>query len=154
MGLFSPFLSGGVDYENDSVVVTFEAGSRFSTNASIPIIPDSVPEGDEQFRATFELPGGYRDLTKGDPEEAVITIENVITGWTQSVCVVEVVLWPTVDPLHILLYCMYTVIQIRRTLRTYCMYLHTYTVQLAWYLEGHAKFVLLVRTTRYQYCIS
>ena len=55
------------------------AGSRFSTNASIPIIPDNVTERDEQFRATYELPGGYRNLDKGDPEEAVITIKD-LTG--------------------------------------------------------------------------
>ena len=85
MGLFSSFQPGGVDYENDSVVVTFKNGSRFSTNVSIPIIPDDVTDVDEQFKATFELPGGYRNLNKGDPEEAVITIEDV-TGWTQCVC--------------------------------------------------------------------
>ena len=88
-------------------MVTFEAGSRFSTNASIPIISDSENENDEQFRAKFELPSGYRNLNKGDPEEAVITIEDVVTGWAQSVCLV-ILMGPTVDPLHILLYCMYT----------------------------------------------
>ena len=67
---------GGDDYGSGSVVVTFENGSRFSTNASIPIIPDGVKERDEQFNATFELPGGYRNLRKGDPEEAVITIRD------------------------------------------------------------------------------
>ena len=61
-------------------MVTFKAGSRFSTNASIPIILDSENENAEQFRATFELPDGYRNLNKGEPEEAVITIENVFTG--------------------------------------------------------------------------
>ena len=101
-------------------MVTFEAGSRFSTNASIPIIPDSVPEGDEEFNATFELPGGYRNLNKGDPEEAVITIENVITGWVQSVCVV--VIWTILDLLHISVYCMYTVIQIQKNITHMCMY--------------------------------
>ena len=68
---------GGVDYGSGSVVVTFENGSSFCTCASIPIIPDRVKEDDEQFRATFELPGGYRNLNKGDPEEAVITIKDV-----------------------------------------------------------------------------
>ena len=59
-------------------MVTFPAGSRFSSYASIPIANDSVQdEGDERFRATFELPGGYRNLNKGDPEEANITIEDV-----------------------------------------------------------------------------
>ena len=77
LGQFSSFQPGGVDYGSGSVVVTFEAGSRLSTYASIPIIPDRVKERDEQFRATFELPGGYRNLNKGDPEEAVITIEDV-----------------------------------------------------------------------------
>ena len=80
-GIFSSFQPGGVDYGSGSIVVTFEAGSRFSTNASIPIISDSIPnEGDEQFKATFELPGGYRNLNKGDPDEADITIEDVVTG--------------------------------------------------------------------------
>ena len=51
-----------------------------SSCASIPIDPDDDVEGDEQFKATFELPGGYRDLTKGDPEEAVITIKDAVTG--------------------------------------------------------------------------
>ena len=77
MGLFSSFQPGGVDYGSGSVVVTFENGSRFCTCASIPIITDNVEEDDEQFRATFELPGGYRNLNKGDPEEAVITIKDV-----------------------------------------------------------------------------
>ena len=87
MGLFSPFQPGGVDYVNDSVVVTFENGSRFSTNASIPILldSDSDPEGDEQFKATFVQSGCYRNKIKGEPEEAVITIKDV-TGWTQCVC--------------------------------------------------------------------
>ena len=58
-------------------MVTFPAGSRFSSYANILIANDRVPEGDEQFNATFELPGGYRNLNKGDPEEAVITIEDV-----------------------------------------------------------------------------
>ena len=71
---------GGVGYRSGSVVVTFKAGSRFSTYARIPITPDSVAEDDEQFRATFELPGGYRNLNKGESEEAVITIKDVITG--------------------------------------------------------------------------
>ena len=77
MGLFSSFQPGGDDYGSGSVVVTFKAGSRFSTYASIPIIPDGVKERDEQFKAKFELPGGYRNLNKGDPEEANITIEDV-----------------------------------------------------------------------------
>ena len=77
MGLFSPFQPGGVDYVNDSVVVTFENGSRLSTYASIPIIPDNVEERDEQFKATFVQSGCYRNKIKGDPEEAVITIEDV-----------------------------------------------------------------------------
>ena len=58
-------------------MVTFPAGSRFSSYASIPIANDSVREDNEPFRATFELPGGYRNLNKGDPEEANITIEDV-----------------------------------------------------------------------------
>ena len=114
-----------MDYENDSVVVIFQAGSNFSTNASIPIIPDSENENAEQFKATFELPGGYRNLNKGDPEEAVITIENVITGWAQSVCVV--VIWTILDPLHTSVYCMYTVIQIHpnsKNITYMCMYVH------------------------------
>ena len=59
-------------------MVTFPAGSRFSSYASIPITNDRVPdEGDEHFKATFEIPGGYRNLNKGEPEEANITIEDV-----------------------------------------------------------------------------
>ena len=59
-------------------MVIFPEGSNFSSYASIPIANDRVSnESDEQFRATFELPGGYRNLTKGDPEEAVITIKDV-----------------------------------------------------------------------------
>ena len=75
--MFSSFQPGGVDYENDSVVVTFEAGSKFSTNVSIPIIPDRVKECDEQFIVTFVQSGCYRNKIKGDPEEAVITIKDV-----------------------------------------------------------------------------
>ena len=76
LGIFSSFQSGGDDYESGSVVVTFKAGSRFSTYASIQNISDSVKECDERFRATFELPGGYRNLNKDNPEEAVITIRD------------------------------------------------------------------------------
>ena len=77
--MFSSFQSGGVDYENDSVVVTFKAGSRSSTYASIPILldSDSDPEGDEQFKATFVQHGCSRNKIKGEPEEAVITIKDV-----------------------------------------------------------------------------
>ena len=66
--------------ENNTAVITFKAGERFSTYASIPIAPDDEDEGDKQFKAIFELPGGYRNLNKGDPEEAVITIKDVVTG--------------------------------------------------------------------------
>ena len=58
-------------------MVIFPAGSRLSSYANIPIANDRVPEDDEHFKATFEIPGGYRNLNKGDPEEAVITIEDV-----------------------------------------------------------------------------
>ena len=85
MGLFSSFQPGGDDYGSGSVVVTFEAGSRFSTYASIPIIPDGVKECDEQFRATFELPGGYRNLNKGDPEEESLLLK--MSQVRHSVCV-------------------------------------------------------------------
>ena len=59
-------------------MVTFPAGSRFSSYASILIANDRVPfEDDEQFKATFEIPEECRNVNKGDPEEAVITIEDV-----------------------------------------------------------------------------
>ena len=73
----------GIDYGNSTVVVIFKAGERFSSNASIPIASDDDDgendddKGDKEFKATFELPGGYRNLTKGDPKEAVITIKDV-----------------------------------------------------------------------------
>ena len=67
--------ASGVDYGNNSVVVTFLANDTFSSIASIPIKDDgSLPtEGDEQFKATFEVPPGG-SIRKGDPSEAVITI--------------------------------------------------------------------------------
>ena len=67
--------ASGVDYGNIPVIVTFAAGDTFSSFASIPIKDDgSLPtEGDEQFRATFEVPAGG-NIRKGDPSEAVITI--------------------------------------------------------------------------------
>ena len=57
------------------MVVTFTAGATFSSFASIPIKDDgSFPmEGDEQFKATFEIPSGD-NIQKGEPSEAVITI--------------------------------------------------------------------------------
>ena len=69
--------ASGIDYGNEVYTVTFKAGSRFSTYASIPIAPDDSCEQDEKFKATFDLPGGCRHLVKGDPEEAEITIEDV-----------------------------------------------------------------------------
>ena len=87
-------------------MATFKAGVRFSIYICIRIVFDFTLELDEQFGVTFELPRGYRNLNKGQPEFAVITIEDDDTGWTQSVCVF-VVIWPTVDLLHILLYCMF-----------------------------------------------
>ena len=70
--------ASGVDYGNQERTVTFKAGSRFSTYASIPIVPNDDPgEGVETFKATFDLPGGYRNLVKGDPEEAEISIEGM-----------------------------------------------------------------------------
>ena len=116
MRIFSVFQPGGVDYGNCcncssaikiNITISFKAGSRFSMNICIQIVLDFTPEDDEQFRVTFELPGGYRNLKKGEPEEAVITIKDDDAGWTQSVCAV-VVIWPTVDPLHSSLYCMYS----------------------------------------------
>ena len=58
-------------------MVTFPAGSRFSSYASIPIAPTVPNEVAEQFKATFEIPEGCRNVNKGDPEEAIITIEDV-----------------------------------------------------------------------------
>ena len=40
-----------------------------------------------------------------------------------AILVIVVVMWPTVDPLHISLYCKYTLIRIRRTFCIYCVYL-------------------------------
>ena len=57
-------------------MVTFEAGSNFSTYASIPIVLDNNPELDETFKATFELPDGYRNLNRTDPMDVEITIED------------------------------------------------------------------------------
>ena len=76
----------GIDYGNSTVVVTFRTGFSLSSYASIPIVPDDDVEGNEQFKATFELPGGYRNLTKGEPKEVVITIKDAVTGLTKSVC--------------------------------------------------------------------
>ena len=68
-------------------MISFRAGSRFSIYICIRIVSDNIVEPDEQFRATFELPGGYRNLKKGEPEKAVITIEDDDAGWTLSLCV-------------------------------------------------------------------
>ena len=58
------------------MVVTFGAGSNFSSYASIPIALDNIPELDEKFNATFELPDGYRKVEKTYPKDAEITIEG------------------------------------------------------------------------------
>ena len=58
------------------MVVTFEAGSHFSSYASIPIALDNNPELDETFKATFQLPDGYRNLNRTDPMDVEITIED------------------------------------------------------------------------------
>ena len=81
IGLFSSFQPGGADYGNVSVVVvTFEEGSTFSSYASIPIALDNIQESDETFKATFELPDGYRNLKKTDPMDVEITIEGENQG--------------------------------------------------------------------------
>ena len=64
----------GIDYRNTDVVVTFEAGSNFSSYASIPIALDNISELNETFKATFELPDGYRNLNKTDPKDVEINI--------------------------------------------------------------------------------
>ena len=69
--------ASGIDYGNGTTVVTFIPRFNLSTYASIPIAPDDIVEGDEQFKATFEVPDGYRNLNKGEPEEAIITIKDV-----------------------------------------------------------------------------
>ena len=69
-----------VDYRNTSVVVTFETGSNVSSYASIPIALDNIPEFNETFKATFELPDGYRSLIKTDPMDVEITIEDQNQG--------------------------------------------------------------------------
>ena len=58
------------------MVVTFEAGSNFSSYASIPIASDNIHESDERFKATFELPDGYRNLNRTNPKEVEIIIED------------------------------------------------------------------------------
>ena len=62
------------------MVVTFEAGSKFSSYASIPIASDNIQELDETFRATFELPDGYKKMEKADPRDVEITIEDKNQG--------------------------------------------------------------------------
>ena len=66
----------GIDYRNTPVVVTFEAGSKFSSYASIPIASDNIKESDEIFKATFVLPDGYRNLDKADPKDVEIIIHD------------------------------------------------------------------------------
>ena len=72
----SDVMDEGNDYRNTPVVVTFEAGSNFSSYASIPIVLDNIQEFDEKFKATFELPDGYRNLNKSDPKDVETTIED------------------------------------------------------------------------------
>ena len=55
-------------------MVTFEEGSNFSSYASVPIVLDNIPELNETFKATFELPDGYMNLKKTDPKDIEITI--------------------------------------------------------------------------------
>ena len=64
----------GVDYTNTSVVVTFAAANNFSSFATINIKNDSILEEPEQFQATFELPPGYKNLRKGIPSNATVTV--------------------------------------------------------------------------------
>ena len=64
----------GVDYISDSVTVTFLAGQRFSTLASIPIRDDGIFEGSENFIATFDLPTDRDNIQKGSPSEANVSI--------------------------------------------------------------------------------
>ena len=66
----------GIDYRNSPVMVTFEAGSNFSSYASIPIASDNIHESDERFKATFELPDGYRNLNRTDHMDVEIIIED------------------------------------------------------------------------------
>ena len=67
--------AAGVDYGDNTVVVTFTAGESVSSNATIPIADDGPGgEGTEQFRASFELPTEYPGLQSGTPSEAVVSI--------------------------------------------------------------------------------
>ena len=67
--------ASGVDYGNNSVIVTFTAGDIFSSFASIPIKDDgSHPtEGNEFFFAAFDAPSGG-NIRKGNPYKALIVI--------------------------------------------------------------------------------
>lgn len=66
----------GVDYRNIPVVVTFSAENA-SSYATIDIKKDTISDNSEQFRATFNLPPGYKNLQKGYPSEAVVTINEL-----------------------------------------------------------------------------
>ena len=66
-----------VDYENTAVMVTFAAGQTVSSPVSISIKDDQIREPSEQFRATYELPSGFKNLQKGNPSEAIITIQEL-----------------------------------------------------------------------------
>ena len=66
-----------VDYENTAVMVTFAAGQTVSSPVSISIKGDQIREPSEQFRATYELPSGFKNLQKGNPSEAIITIQEL-----------------------------------------------------------------------------
>lgn len=66
----------GVDYGNSAVTVTFAAGQTVSSPVSIPIKDDQIYEPSERFRVTYELPSGFKNLRKGSPSVAVVTIQE------------------------------------------------------------------------------
>ena len=79
----------GVDYISDSVTVTFLAGQRFSTFASIPIKDDGIFERSENFIAAFDLPTDRDNIQKGSPSEANVSIieeqQNVTVNFSPIV---------------------------------------------------------------------
>ena len=67
------WLTGGVDFNTATLTATFASGMKTS-NVSVPVMPDSIAEGHEEFDLSLNVPSllnpaitaGSRDMAIGN----------------------------------------------------------------------------------------
>ena len=70
------WLTGGVDFNNATLTATFASGITM-TNVSVPVMPDSIAEGHEEFDLSLNVPSSLSPaITTGGRNMAIGNITD------------------------------------------------------------------------------